>query len=121
MRVAGACRVALRHCRGCLSFDSFGWGSVRSRCSQLWELWVIPAPENRPKPSAQAAPALSSPLEENRTMLRSSRARVSLLRSLIFGAATTLSGAALVTSVIGCKDESQPEYWVDKLDNADWR
>ncbi|HMJ15059.1 MAG TPA: hypothetical protein VK524_26780 [Polyangiaceae bacterium] len=54
-------------------------------------------------------------------MLRSSRALVSLLRSLTFGTAATLASATLVTSVVGCKDESQPEYWVDKLDDAAWR
>ena len=25
------------------------------------------------------------------------------------------SAAAMVTTFVGCKDESQPEYWVDKL------
>ena len=59
-------------------------------------------------------------------MLRTRRAAFSLISALAFGTATPVLsatalgglffGAALVT---GCQDESQPEYWVDKLnDNA---
>jgi hypothetical protein len=54
-------------------------------------------------------------------MLRSSRALVSLLRSLMLGTATSVATLALATTMIGCKDESQPEYWVDKLDDTAWR
>ena len=50
-------------------------------------------------------------------MLRSSRAIASLIRSLTLGTASTVALATLATSVAGCKDESQPEYWVDKLDD----
>jgi HEAT repeat protein len=54
-------------------------------------------------------------------MLRSSRTIASLIRSLMLGTAATIGTAAIATAVIGCKDESQPEYWVDKLDDASWR
>lgn len=54
-------------------------------------------------------------------MLRSSRAIASLIRSLTLGTASTVALATLATSVAGCKDESQPEYWVDKLDDPAWR
>ncbi len=54
-------------------------------------------------------------------MLRSSRVIASLIRSLTLGTASTVALATLATSVVGCKDESQPEYWVDKLDDASWR
>ncbi len=52
--------------------------------------------------------------------MRTSRATLSLVRSLLLG--SSLTTAVLVTPVlVGCKDESQPEYWVDKLDDATWR
>ncbi|MCC6901863.1 MAG: hypothetical protein IT377_23030, partial [Polyangiaceae bacterium] len=49
-------------------------------------------------------------------MFRSSRARASLIRSLLLGTATT-AFAVTASSVllVGCKDESQPDYWVEKL------
>lgn len=55
-------------------------------------------------------------------MFRSSRARASLIRSLLLGTATT-AFAVTASSVllVGCKDESQPDYWVDKLNEASWR
>jgi HEAT repeat protein len=37
------------------------------------------------------------------------------------GTALTVGPAALATSVVGCKDESQPEYWLGKLDDSSWR
>jgi len=54
-------------------------------------------------------------------MLRSSRRLASLIGSLVLGTAlpAAVSATALVT--IGCKDESQPEYWVDKLGEPSWR
>jgi hypothetical protein len=54
-------------------------------------------------------------------MLRTSRALAALLRSLVLGsavAATTLGASA---SLIGCADENQPEYWIEKLDDKAWR
>jgi hypothetical protein len=53
-------------------------------------------------------------------MLRTRRAAFSLISAFAFGTATpVLSAAALGALVAGCQDESQPEYWVDKLnDNA---
>jgi len=54
-------------------------------------------------------------------MLRSSRALASLIRSLMLGTAAAVTATALASSVVGCKDESQPEYWVDKLEDPTWR
>ncbi|HKY36777.1 MAG TPA: hypothetical protein VJN18_12600 [Polyangiaceae bacterium] len=55
-------------------------------------------------------------------MLRSSRTVVSLLRSLVLSTATTTTAMVLVTSsLVACQDESQPEYWVGKLDDATWK
>jgi hypothetical protein len=54
-------------------------------------------------------------------MLRSSRTVLSLIRSLMLGTATAVATAAVATSVVGCKDESQPEYWLGKLDDPTWR
>ncbi|HET9956434.1 MAG TPA: hypothetical protein VFQ61_18120 [Polyangiaceae bacterium] len=54
-------------------------------------------------------------------MLRSSRSVASLIGSLVFGTVlpTTVTLGVLVVS--GCKDESQPEYWVEKLSEPTWR
>jgi len=54
-------------------------------------------------------------------MLRSSRTIASLIRSLVLGTATTTTMVLVAASVVGCKDESQPEYWVEKLDDPAWR
>lgn len=55
-------------------------------------------------------------------MLRSSRTVVSLIRSLVLGTATTTTATVLVASMlVGCKDESQPDFWVEKLSDATWK
>ena len=54
-------------------------------------------------------------------MLRSSRTLASLISRLVLGTASVVATASLAVSVAGCKDEGQPEYWVDKLDEASWR
>lgn len=54
-------------------------------------------------------------------MLRSSRVIASLIRHMMLGTAATVATATLATSLIGCKDESQPGYWVDKLQDQSWR
>jgi cellobiose-specific phosphotransferase system component IIA len=54
-------------------------------------------------------------------MLRSSRTIASLIRYLMLGTAATVATATLATTLIGCQDESQPGYWVDKLKDASWR
>lgn len=54
-------------------------------------------------------------------MLRSSRTVATLLHSLLLSSATATVTAALATTVVGCKDESQPEYWVDKLSDRAWQ
>jgi HEAT repeat protein len=56
-------------------------------------------------------------------MLRSSRSVVSLVRSLVLGTATTTTATVMVASllVVGCKDESQPDFWVEKLSDASWK
>ncbi len=55
-------------------------------------------------------------------MLRSSRTVVSLIHSLVVAAATpTLATALLATTVVSCKDESQPEFWLEKLEDTAWR
>jgi HEAT repeat protein len=54
-------------------------------------------------------------------MLRSSRTMFSLVRALMVPAATTFGVAAVATLVTACKDESQPEYWVEKLEERAWK
>ena len=54
-------------------------------------------------------------------MLRSSRSIASLIRSLVLGTATTTTLVLVAASVVGCKDESQPDFWVEKLDEPAWR
>jgi hypothetical protein len=52
--------------------------------------------------------------------MRTSRAIASLISSLML--CSSLTAAVLVTPVLtGCKDEGQPEYWVEKLDDPSWR
>jgi hypothetical protein len=54
-------------------------------------------------------------------MLRSSRTIAALIRSLVLGTATTTTMVLVGSTMVGCKDESQPEYWVDKLSDQAWR
>src|SRR5215203_103498 len=55
-------------------------------------------------------------------MLRSSRTVVSLIRSLVLGTATTTTATVMVASMlVGCKDESQPDFWVEKLSDTAWK
>jgi HEAT repeat protein len=52
--------------------------------------------------------------------MRTSRAIASLISSLMLSSG--LTAAVLVTpALVGCKDEGQPEYWVEKLDDPSWR
>lgn len=54
-------------------------------------------------------------------MLRASRASYALIRTLLLGTAAVTTVAAVSPVLVGCKDENQPEYWLDKLDDAKWR
>lgn len=54
-------------------------------------------------------------------MFRTSRTIASLIRHLTFGTAAIVATATLATTLVGCKDESQPDYWVDKLQDPKWR
>jgi hypothetical protein len=54
-------------------------------------------------------------------MLRSSRASLALIRSLMLGTATVTTMVVASSVLVGCKDENQPEYWLEKLDDAKWR
>jgi hypothetical protein len=54
-------------------------------------------------------------------MLRSSRTVASLVRSLVLGTAATTATVMVATTLVGCKDESQPDYWVEKLSDAAWK
>lgn len=54
-------------------------------------------------------------------MLRSSRMIVSLISTLCLGTAYTAATVSVASLLVGCKDESQPEYWIEKLDDAKWR
>jgi hypothetical protein len=68
-------------------------------------------------------------------MLRTRRAAFSLIRALVFGTAIPSLGLGSLglgslglgslglgsLLLTGCQDESQPEYWVNKLDDNGWR
>ena len=54
-------------------------------------------------------------------MLRSSRRLASLIGSLVLGTALPAAVSVTALTAIGCKDESQPEYWLDKLGEPSWR
>jgi hypothetical protein len=49
------------------------------------------------------------------------RLTASLLRSLILGSAFITGTAVVASSLVACADESQPEYWIEKLDDGAWR
>lgn len=53
-------------------------------------------------------------------MLRTRRATASLIRALLLGAALPITAVSTV-ALVGCQDESQPEYWVEKLEDNAWR
>lgn len=54
-------------------------------------------------------------------MLRSSRTILSIARHLTLGTATVTATVAVSSLMVACKDESQPEYWVEKLAEDSWR
>jgi hypothetical protein len=54
-------------------------------------------------------------------MLRKSRTIAKLIRCLALGASGSAVLISASTILVGCKDESQPEYWVDKLEDPAWR
>src|SRR5690554_3122593 len=54
-------------------------------------------------------------------MLRSSRTTAALIRSLMLGTAAVTTTVAVSTVLVGCKNENEPGYWVDKLDDPKWR
>lgn len=54
-------------------------------------------------------------------MLRSTRTIASLIHHLMLGTATVVATGTLLTTAVGCKDEGQPDYWVDKLEDRAWR
>lgn len=53
-------------------------------------------------------------------MLRTRRASLSLIRALLLAAAPPVLALSAVT-LVACQDESDPEYWVGKLDDNAWR
>ncbi len=53
-------------------------------------------------------------------MLRTRRATASLIHALFLGTAAPLMAVSAV-ALVACQDESQPEYWVEKLDDNAWR
>jgi PBS lyase HEAT-like repeat-containing protein len=53
-------------------------------------------------------------------MLRTRRATLSLIRALLTAAVPPVLALGAVT-MVACQDESQPEYWVEKLDDNAWR
>jgi hypothetical protein len=39
----------------------------------------------------------------------------------MLGTATVVATGTLLTTAVGCKDEGQPDYWVEKLEDRSWR
>lgn len=54
-------------------------------------------------------------------MLRATRASSALIRSLLLGTAAVTTTFVAATALVGCQNENEPEYWLDKLDDAKWR
>ena len=50
-------------------------------------------------------------------MLRTSRTIAELLKQLVLGTASLTAITATATLLVGCEDESQPDYWVKRLDD----
>ena len=54
-------------------------------------------------------------------MFRSTRTLASLICRITFGTAALVSTGIIATTQVGCKDDTQPDYWVDKLPDSSWR
>lgn len=54
-------------------------------------------------------------------MFRSTRTIASLIGRITLGTAAVMSTGIIATTQVGCKDDSQPDYWVDKLADSSWR
>lgn len=54
-------------------------------------------------------------------MFRTSRSIAILIRHLVLGTVATVATATVATSLVSCADESQPKYWVKKLEDPKWR
>ncbi len=54
-------------------------------------------------------------------MFRSTRTLASLIGHIILGTTLVVSTGIVATTQVGCKDDSQPDYWVDKLPDSAWR
>ena len=54
-------------------------------------------------------------------MFRAPRITASLVRSLMLGSVAVAGTLAATSVLVSCSDESQPEYWVEKLDDQAWR
>jgi hypothetical protein len=53
-------------------------------------------------------------------MLRSSRT-IALIQALMLGTAAAMGTVALSTTLVGCSDDTKPDYWVEKLEDAKWQ
>lgn len=54
-------------------------------------------------------------------MLRPSRASLALIRSIMLGAAAVTTTVAASSVLVACSDDTKPEYWVEKLEDPQWR
>ncbi len=55
-------------------------------------------------------------------MFRSTRTLASLIARISLGtAAIVVTTGVATTTLVGCKDDNQPDYWVDKLADSAWR
>lgn len=53
-------------------------------------------------------------------MFRRSRTTASLIHSLMIGT-TSVAAVATTAMTVSCQDESQPDYWVEKLQDPKWQ
>jgi HEAT repeat protein len=54
-------------------------------------------------------------------MLRPSRASFALIRSIMLGVAAVTTTVAASSVLVACSDDTKPEYWVEKLEDPQWR
>src|SRR5512142_229767 len=84
------------------------------------QLGVLLRFSSTPRSLTRGNSATDKQFRRNR-MFRSTRTLASLIARISLGTAAVMSTGIIATTLVGCKDDSQPDYWVDKLSDASWR
>src|SRR5512142_1140327 len=84
------------------------------------QLGVLLRFSSTPRSLTRGNSATDKQFRRNR-MFRSTRTLASLIARISLGTAAVITTGVVATTLVGCKDDSQPDYWVDKLPDASWR